>query len=153
MSARALVAFGVAAVLWTAIWPSWASAQTPELSALQLEAKIPLGNVAGRIDHMAVDLERQRLFVAELGNNSVGVLDLKDRKLVHRIGALKEPQGVAYLRGTDTLYVSNGGDGSVRLYRGADFGESGRIDLGDDADNIRIDGKAGRVLVGYGNGA
>ena len=25
--------------------------------SLQLEAKIPLGNVAGRIDHMAIDLE------------------------------------------------------------------------------------------------
>ncbi|MFZ0193298.1 MAG: hypothetical protein WAL14_00540, partial [Pseudolabrys sp.] len=42
--------------------------------ALQLETKIPLGSVAGRIDHMAIDLERHRLFVAELGNDSVGVV-------------------------------------------------------------------------------
>ncbi|MGH9552623.1 MAG: hypothetical protein ACRD3W_24805, partial [Terriglobales bacterium] len=43
---------------------------------LRLDAKIPLGNVSGRIDHMAIDLNRQRLFVAELGNNTVGVVDL-----------------------------------------------------------------------------
>src|SRR3954468_5041791 len=40
--------------------------------SLRLEAKIPLGHVSGRIDHMAVDLPRQRLFVAELGNGTRG---------------------------------------------------------------------------------
>jgi hypothetical protein len=41
----------------------------PATSALlQLETKIPLGAVTGRIDHMAIDLARHRLFVAELGN-------------------------------------------------------------------------------------
>jgi hypothetical protein len=59
---------------------------------MQIEAKIPLGNVMGRIDHMAIDLDRQRLFVAELGNNSVGVVDLKERKLLRRIDDLKEPK-------------------------------------------------------------
>ena len=44
-----------------------AAAQTPAVP-LVLEAKIPLGQVNGRIDHLAVDLKRQRLFVAELGN-------------------------------------------------------------------------------------
>ena len=38
---------------------------------MQLEAKIPLGEVHGRIDHLAFDAGRDRLFVAELGNNSV----------------------------------------------------------------------------------
>jgi hypothetical protein len=51
-------------------------AQTENLLPLQLEAKIPLGEVRGRIDHMAIDLARQRLFVAELGNDAVGVVDL-----------------------------------------------------------------------------
>jgi hypothetical protein len=35
---------------------------------LVLEQKIPLGEVRGRIDHLAIDLARERLFVAELGN-------------------------------------------------------------------------------------
>ena len=42
---------------------------------LVLEATIPLENTGGRIDHMAVDLRRQRLFVAELGNGTVDVVD------------------------------------------------------------------------------
>ena len=48
-------------------------ARSADPAPLQLEAKILLGDVRGRIDHMAVDLKRQRLFVAELGNDSVGV--------------------------------------------------------------------------------
>ena len=49
---------------------------------MQLEAKIALGNVGGRIDHMAVDIKRQRLFVAELGNDTVGVVDLANRSVI-----------------------------------------------------------------------
>src|SRR5215510_7941517 len=83
---------------------------------LSLETKIMLGKVTGRIDHLAVDLNRQRLFVAELGNNTVGVIDFKERKVLSRISGFKEPQGVAYHVSTDTLYVANGGDGSLRLF-------------------------------------
>ena len=130
-----------------------AGAQSPETPVLNLEAKISLGEVKGRIDHMALDPLRNRLFVAELENNSVGIVDLGERKVVHVITGLTEPQGVGYEPATDTLYVANGGDGSVRLYRGADYAETGRLDLGDDADNIRIDSDARRVFVGYGGGA
>ena len=128
-------------------------AQTAEPLPLQLEVKIPLGDARGRIDHMAVDLPRQRLFVAELGNDSVGVVDLKGRKVVHTITGLKEPQGVGYVPSTDTLYVANAGDGSVRLFQGTDYAAAGQIDLGEDADNIRVDIAANRVFVGYGKGA
>src|SRR5438270_9310145 len=43
----------------------------PPLAPLVLEATIPLPDTGGRIDHLAVDLRRGRLFVAELGNGTV----------------------------------------------------------------------------------
>jgi DNA-binding beta-propeller fold protein YncE len=140
----------LAAVLWGALAPA---AAQPGDAPLQLEGKIALGAVRGRIDHMAIDLERRRLFVAELGNDSVGVVDLDARKVVQQLGGLKEPQGVAYLRSSDTLFVANGGDGSVRLFQGPDYAANGRVDLGDDADNVRVNEAANRVVVGYGSGA
>jgi len=112
-----------------------------------------LGHVRGRIDHLAIDLKRQRLYVAELGNDTVALVDLQDRSLVRRLTGLREPQGVGYEPSTDTLYVANAADGSVRLYQGADLTPIGQIALGEDADNIRVDAAAGRVFVGYGNGA
>jgi YVTN family beta-propeller protein len=129
------------------------ASMTHAAEPLALEAKIVLGGVAGRIDHLAIDLPRRRLFVAELGNNGVGIIDLTDRKVIRTIAGLKKPQGVAYHQTTDTLYVANAGDGSVRMFRGPDYSADGQIDLNDDADNIRIDDVANRIIVGYGNGA
>jgi DNA-binding beta-propeller fold protein YncE len=60
---------------------------------------------------------------------------------------------VGYDAATDTLYVANAGDGSVRLFKGADLSPAGRVELGSDADNVRVDSKAGRVFIGYGDGA
>ena len=129
-----------------------ASAQSEDKGPLQLEAKILLGDVRGRIDHMAVDLTRQRLFVAELGNDSVGVVDLGNHSLVRTVPGLNEPQGVGYEPTTDTLFIANARDGSVRLLEGNEYKATGRIELGSDADNIRIDPAARQVVVGFGDG-
>jgi DNA-binding beta-propeller fold protein YncE len=121
-------------------------------AALDVERTIALKGVSGRIDHMAVDLGRKRLFVAELGNDTVDVIDLVAGTVIHRIEGLKEPQGLGYAPGADVLAVANAGDGSVRLLRGAELQPAGIINLGDDADNIRLDTRTGNFVVGYGSG-
>ena len=128
------------------------SADSAGSSPLQLEAKVALGNVRGRIDHMAVDLKRRRLFVAELGNDTVGIVDLAERDMVRTLEGLNEPQGVGFDPSTDTLFVANARDGSVKLFEGNTYAAKGQIELGNDADNIRIDAAGRRVVVGYGNG-
>ena len=133
-------------------WPATVTAQTTS-APLVLEAKIPLGEVSGRIDHLSIDTKRRRLFVAELGDNSLGVVDLAAGKVLRRIAGLREPQGVAYAPFADSIYVANAGDGSVRVLRGEDLAVVGRVELGDDADNVRVDAQRSRVLIGYGKGA
>jgi DNA-binding beta-propeller fold protein YncE len=73
--------------------------------------------------------------------------------LIRTITGLKEPQGVGYEPSTDTLYVANAGDGSVRMFEGSDYKPTRRIELGSDADNIRVDAASKRVFIGYGSGA
>src|SRR4051794_6416015 len=136
-----------------ALSPAVAEAQQTSNAPLALDRKIPLGEVSGRIDHLALDSKRQRLFVAELGNNSLGVVDLAAGKVLRRIADLSEPQGVAYVPFSDSVFVANAGDGSVRVLGGEDLTPTGRIELGDDADNVRLDTAHSRVLVGYGKGA
>lgn len=149
------VVITIAACLPTGATGAEATGAAPPVPAqlLELEAKIPLGEVRGRIDHLAVDPRRQRLFVAELGNDSVGVVDLDGRKTLRTLTDLKEPQGIGYVTSTDTLYVANAGDGTVRLYQGEDLKPLGQIPLGSDADNVRVDEAAHRLFVGYGSGA
>jgi len=132
---------------------SWMQARAADSVPLAVESRIELGDVRGRIDHLAVNLKRQRLYVAELGNDSVGVIDLKEGNIVQNLRGLREPQGIGYEPTTDTLYVANGQDGSVRMFRGGDLTALGAIDLGDDADNVRIEDTAHRIWVGYGGGA
>lgn len=126
----------------------------PGVSAapLELETTIRLPDVSGRIDHMAVDLGRGRLLVAELGNGTVDAVDLASGRMVHRISGLEDPQGIAYVPATDNVVVASAGDGSVRFYRGEDLALVAKIDLGEDADNVRVDPTGRRVFVGYGSG-
>jgi hypothetical protein len=119
---------------------------------LVLEATIALHDVRGRIDHMAVDPERQRLLVAELGNNSVDVIDLATAVVMHRFTGLREPQGVGYAERADMILIANAGDGTVRLFAANDFASAGIVALGTNADNVRVDPRNGIAVVGYGAG-
>jgi hypothetical protein len=146
------LAMSIPAVMLAVVAPHLVCAQTAAPDALQLETKISLEQVTGRIDHLAIDLPRARLFVAELGNDSVAVVDLQSRRLLRVIPGLKEPQGVGYVPANDTLYVANGRDGTVQLFRGERYTPGDAVRLGSDADNVRLDAATGKLFVGYGGG-
>jgi hypothetical protein len=128
-------------------------AQPAGRAALILERQIPLPNVAGRIDHLALDPEGRRLYVAELENGTVDAVDLAAGHPPVRIGGLKKPQGVGALPARREIVVASGGDGSVRFYRAGDLAPVGVIGLGDDADNVRVDEASDQIAIGYGAGA
>jgi len=123
-------------------------------SPFVLDRRIELPGVSGRIDHLALDAARNRLFVAALGNGSVEAVDLDSGRTTGRIGGLREPQGLGYVPGLDLLAVATGGDGMLRFYRAADLSPVGALKLGDDADDVRFalgaEGQAGELVVGYG---
>jgi DNA-binding beta-propeller fold protein YncE len=121
--------------------------------ALVLERTIPLPNVAGRIDHLAIDPAHTRLAVAELGNGSVDIIDLASGGVAHRITGLQEPQGIAFSQDGELIVVAEGGAGDVRLFDAKTFAPIATIPLGEDADNVRIDPRNGHAVVGYGAGA
>jgi DNA-binding beta-propeller fold protein YncE len=126
-------------------------AETP--APLRLERKIELPDVQGRIDHLALDPKTQRLFVAALGNDTLEVVDVEGGKRAGTVRGLAEPQGVLFAADANRVFVANGQDGSVRVFDAASLAPLERIALGDDADNVRLDRAAGRVWVGYGDGA
>jgi DNA-binding beta-propeller fold protein YncE len=116
---------------------------------------IALPGVEGRIDHLAVDVDQQRLYVAALGNNSVEVIDLKAGKRVSSLPGFHEPQGIAVVADLKRVVIANGegGDVQVRDTADANVRVTHTLPLADDADNVRYDAKAKRAYVGYGSGA
>ena len=119
---------------------------------LHLEKEIPLPGVEGRIDHFCVDVLGQRLFVAALENGTVEVLDIRKGERFAEIKGLSEPQGLYYSSQNGELDVASGGDGTLRIYDGNSLNLRKTLELGEDADNVRYDGRSGQLLVGFGSG-
>jgi DNA-binding beta-propeller fold protein YncE len=129
-----------------------ARAQAEESTPLRLVQTIPLTNVEGRIDHIAMDLKGQRLFVAALGNNTLEVLDVRAGNRIRSITGLHEPQGVGFIAEFNRIFVANGKSGACDVFDGSSFKLIKSVKFSDDADNVRYDAKARRVYVGYGSG-
>lgn len=120
-----------------------------ESSGLSFEARIALPGVNGRMDHLSVDLNGQRLFVSALGNSTVEVIDLQGARRVRSLPDLDEPQGLLFDSASHCLFVATG-DGNARIYDGSSFQLLQTVKFSDDADNIRYDLRSRTAVVGYG---
>lgn len=128
------------------------AAGAPAAEALHLERSIPLEGVNGRIDHLAFDSQRNRLYVAALGNNTVEVIDTAAGKRAGTIKHLGAPAGVRVIASSGKTVVASGSDGEVRIFD-SDLKLLGEIKDLDDADNVRLDPDEKLAFVGYGSGA
>jgi DNA-binding beta-propeller fold protein YncE len=129
-----------------------AFAQEHTSTTFQLKQTIPLPGVEGRIDHLDIDINGQRLFVCALGNNTVEVVDLKKGERVHTISGLGAPQGVAFVPELNRLFVANDKGGVCNIYDADSFQLIGKVDFADDADNVRYDSASKQIYVGFGSG-
>jgi DNA-binding beta-propeller fold protein YncE len=119
---------------------------------LTLVKEIPLPEVSGRIDHFTFDSRNNRLLVAALGNNTLEIIDVEKGEVGHEIAGFSHPQGVGFDPDSNRYIVANASDGVCRLFDAGTLAEAGRVDLKDDADNIRYDHPAKLLWVGYGDG-
>src|SRR6516225_1668166 len=143
----------VRSIILLAAVPFVVALRAPESNLLRRVQTIPLANVEGRIDHMGVDVQTQRLFVAALGNNTVEVLDLRAGKRITSITGLREPQGVFFVPKENKLFVANGDDGTCRVFDGSSYKLLQTVHFPSDADNVRYDAAPNQIYVGYGEGA
>jgi hypothetical protein len=117
--------------------------------SLALEQTVALPGVQGRLDHIDIDIEGNRLFVAALAADSAEVIDLKAGKRIRRLQHLHEPQGVAYFPASRRLFVANGSGGGVAAFEDGNAAALVSAKDLDDADNMRVDLSADRLYVGY----
>src|SRR4051812_36846654 len=119
---------------------------------LRLVQTIPLPEVAGRIDHFAVDVRGQRLFLAALEKNTVEVVDLPSGKVAETLTGFAKPQGVLFVGALNRLFVASGKDGAVKTFDGRSLllTHTATVSLG--ADALGYDPVAREIYVGSGGG-
>jgi DNA-binding beta-propeller fold protein YncE len=115
---------------------------------LELVQTIPLQGKPGRLDHLALDARGQRLFVANLSNASLDIVDLRAGKLLKQIPDQRKIQGVAYAPELDRIFVGNGEGNACNVFDGKDYALVKSIKL-PGADNVRYEPSSGRVYVGH----
>jgi DNA-binding beta-propeller fold protein YncE len=147
---KKLFLIGLIASAWMMSFGTWAAAPEQEKEPLRLVQTIALPDVKGRIDHMDVDVEGKRLFVAGLENGTLEVVDLKNGKWTRSIPGFKAPQGIAYLPSLNKIFVASNDDGMVRVFRGDTFEllDSIQLDLG--PNRVAYDPHTNLLYVGYG---
>src|SRR3977135_1299948 len=88
---------------------------------MKLVQTIPLPNVEGYFDHMAVDIKGQRLFVPGEHQRTIEVIDLRSGKVIHTItGFGGDPRKTIYLPEVDQIWVDDG-DSTVKAFSGSSY--------------------------------
>src|SRR5262249_31148196 len=101
---------------------------------------------------LAIDTKGGRLFIANLSNNSLDVVDLKAGRLVKQIPRQQKIHGVAHDPDADHIFVGNGGDGVCNVFDGRSYKLIGSLKFAD-ANNVRYDGRTKQVFVGHADKA
>jgi len=118
--------------------------------ALRPVQTIPLPGVTGRLDHMGVDLEKKRLSVAAVANNTLEVVDLADGKVIKSLAGFKDTQDALFLGGDfNKLYVSSL-DGHVRVFQGESFWLVQDFKIEPDPNRLFYDPATNLIYFGYG---
>jgi DNA-binding beta-propeller fold protein YncE len=88
---------------------------------LRLVQSIPLPNVEGYFDHMAVDIKGQRLFIPGEHQRTIEVVDLRTGKDIKTItGFGGDPRKTIYLPETNEIWVDDG-DATVKAFSGETY--------------------------------
>jgi DNA-binding beta-propeller fold protein YncE len=115
----------------------WAQNKAP----LALKQTIPVPGITkeGDFDHLAVDVQGNRLFIMGEDNSVVEIIDLGTNKLIHTISDVKAPHSAVYRGDLKKLFVVDGGAGEVKIYDSDSYKPAGSIKLRDDADSMTYD--------------
>ena len=128
---------------------SMAVSQQPPLERIQT---IQLKGPHGRLDHLALDATHARLFVANMANGSLDIVDLKKGTLLKQIPGQKGIQGIAYAADLNRIFVGVGEVGVCNVFDGDSLALVKSLPF-PDADNVRYDSRTQRVYVAHADKA
>ena len=113
--------------------------QSQAASPLELVQTIPMPAITGHFDHFAVDLKGHRLFVATEDYKTVEVIDVRTGKPIHSIPGVGRAHTVFYRPDLNEIFVTDGDDGSLKIFNGKTYDLTKTVKLLADADGIAYD--------------
>ena len=125
-------------------------ALTAEAPAVELVQTIPMPELSGGTNHLAIDVKRGRFFVTAPGDKKLVVVDLKAGKVLRVISGMS-PAAARFIPDLDQLCVSGGG--SVRLLDGNSLVVAATVEIGSPVDELQYDPKAKRLYAGITDAA
>jgi hypothetical protein len=123
----------------------------PANPALRLVARIAMPHMSGTWDHLAADAKTARLFLSAQEDHAVDIVDLRAaRPILRMIGNFNRPQGQFYIPELNKLVVTNGKDGTAKIFRGDTYQLTTTIPLSLGADMMEYDPNTKYLYVEHG---
>jgi DNA-binding beta-propeller fold protein YncE len=123
---------------------------------LEQVARYPMpATVYGRFDHLSVDLQGNRLFLAAETMHCVLILDLRTGKSIGEIPDIQIPHAIFVRHDLNRIYITDGGAGAVggvRVFDGSTLHQITFIPLKRDTDSIAWDPQTKYLYVVNGGG-
>lgn len=129
---RRLVLIAIVALLTVA-----ATAEDP----LRLSRSTDLPDVSGDMDHLAIDVAGNRLFVAAEDNGTLRVIDLQTGTVKRTVKGFKTPHSILFVPESHELYITDG-SAAVQVLDSDSFVVKRRVKTTPGADSIGVDSKA-----------
>jgi DNA-binding beta-propeller fold protein YncE len=141
--------FGIIPAVLLAVGAALASPKPP----LKLVAQYRMpANVKGRFDHLAADLEGNRLFLAAESAHEVLVFNLRTGKYLRAIPNVEIPHAIFVRQDLDRIYVTDGGAGAVKIFDARTYRPIKAVKLKVDSDSIGYDPATRDLYVDNGGG-
>ena len=120
---------------------------------LQLQKKVLIPNVNGRISQITFDSRRQLLYIVAPENNSIEIVNLKNYSIKKQITSILEPKGISYIKETDILIITSGIDGKYFVLNASDLTILHSFSIGPKPSGIKYDSISKRIYIGFGYGS
>ena len=115
-------------------------------SVLKLIGTTDLPDVSGDMDHLAIDMAGQRLFVCAEDNGTVRVIDLKTHNVLRTLKGFDAPHSILFLPDQKELYITDGSKG-VKVLDSNTFDVKKTIPTTPGADSIGVDRQNHRLFA------
>ncbi len=119
---------------------------------LKLLGRTEVPGYTGDFDHLAVDRENKRLYMAAEDHGTLEVFDLKTGAHLRTLTTFETPHGIFLVPGTDRMIVTDSGKSGSRILDRKTLKVVGTIKLAPGADSSSYDPSTGRFYIVTGGG-